>query len=52
MDPSGGISSAKKVYAKVLHDLDRNYLRPTLAEAQKFVYWDEAKDRVFGKNWF
>ena len=24
----------------------------SLAEAQKFVYWDEAKDRVFGKNWF
>lgn len=24
----------------------------SLSEAQKFVYWSEVKDNVFGKNWF
>ena len=24
----------------------------SLEQAQKFVYWDEVKDNVFGKNWF
>lgn len=24
----------------------------TLEQAKKFAYWDEAKDRVFGKDWF
>lgn len=24
----------------------------SLNEAKKFVYWDEVKDNVFGKNWF
>jgi len=24
----------------------------SLNEAQKFVYWSEVKDNVFGKNWF